>query len=283
MRSALFIGKFRVYGLRDGYFHLDGGAMFGVVPKVIWQKKFPPDDKNNIKLGLNCFLVQAGKTRILLETGIGTLLNPKYREHYVVEQEPGLIGALQSQRVKAEDIDIVINSHLHFDHCGGNTNRDAKREILPSFPNAQYVIQRGEWDCALDPFYRDKPSYMEESFRPLQERGQVNLVDGDTEILPGLEVLIAPGHTEFHQCVKLKSEGEVLVFLGDLVPTSGHVGLSYIMSYDLYPVETLANKQRFFEQAIAEDWTVAFGHDPNLFFGKIALEKEKYVFQSLKS
>lgn len=283
MTSILAVGKCRIFGLRDGFFHLDGGAMFGVVPKVIWQKKFPADQKNNIKLGLNCFLIEAAGERILLETGIGSLLDPKYREHYVVEQEPGLIDALESIGVKAEDVDIVINSHLHFDHCGGNTKRDEKGHIVPSFPNARYVVQKGEWAYALNPFSRDKPSYIRDCFQPLRDQGWMDFVDGGAEIRPGLEVCLAPGHTKFHQCVKIVSGGETLFFLADMVPTSGHVGMSYIMSYDLYPVETLENKQRFFEQAIAEDWTVAFGHDPNLFFGKIAHEKNKYVFRPLTS
>lgn len=281
-KNKISVGQFTVYGLRDGFFYLDGGSMFGVVPKVLWEKIYTPDHKNRIQMGLNSLLVQTKQALVLIETGIGTELDPKFSQTYSVEQDPGLLGELKNLRFEAEDIDTVINTHLHFDHCGGNTYRNEKGEFVPTFPRARYVIQRGEWDYALHPCPRDKSSYMSENFVPLEKHERLRLVDGDTEVTPGVEVVLASGHTSRHQCVKITSEEEVLFFLGDLVPMSGHVGLSYIMSYDLFPLETLENKMRYFEQAIAEDWRVAFVHDPQLFFGRIGKKDHKYVFLNLE-
>ena len=279
--DRLTLGSFRISGLRDGFFRLDGGAMFGVVPKTLWERIYPADDKNRIRLGLNSLLVQSGDFNLIIDTGIGSHFDSKLSGLYTVDNEPGLIAALEKVGLKPEDIDIVINTHLHFDHCGGNTIVSEGRDILPAFPRARYIIQKGEWESALRPNARDRASYLEQYFVPLKERGQLQLVEGDTEISEGLEVVLASGHTAHHQCVKIESEGQTLFFLGDMVPTSGHVGLPYIMSYDLFPLETMKNKERFYQQAIEEDWTVAFNHDPEYFFGKITQKNRKYGFQPL--
>jgi glyoxylase-like metal-dependent hydrolase (beta-lactamase superfamily II) len=170
----------------------------------------------------------------------------------------------------------VINTHLHFDHCGGNTIQNEEGQWVPAFPKAQYIIQKGEWEYALQPCYRDKPSYVQHNFIPLEEHKCHRLVEGNTQIIEGVEVLLASGHTSHHQCVKISTADGVLFFLGDMVPMSAHVGLSYIMSYDLYPLETLENKKRYFTQAIAEDWIVAFVHDAQFFFGRIREKDNKY-------
>ena len=279
--DRLTLGSFPINGLRDGFFRLDGGAMFGVVPKTLWERIYPADDKNRIRLGLNSLLVQSGDFNLIIDTGIGSHFDSKLSGLYTVDNEPGLIAALEKVGLKPEDIDIVINTHLHFDHCGGNTIVSEGRDILPAFPRARYIIQKGEWESALRPNARDRASYLEQYFVPLKERGQLQLVEGDTEISEGLEVVLASGHTAHHQCVKIESEGQTLFFLGDMVPTSGHVGLPYIMSYDLFPLETMKNKERFYQQAIEEDWTVAFNHDPEYFFGKITQKNRKYGFQPL--
>lgn len=279
--GKLALGGFEIYGLQDGYFHLDGGAMFGVVPKPLWQKSFPADSINRIKLSLNSILIKTPSALILIETGIGTKLDQKFTDIYKVERKPGLVPSLHKLGFKVEDVDFVINTHLHFDHCGGNTYKDEKGQDVPTFPRAKYVIQKKEWENALSPNERDKASYLSENFLPLEKYGLVLFVDGNKEISEGVEVILVTGHTASHQCVKVKSRGNVLFHLGDLVPTAAHIKVPYIMSYDLYPLETLENKKKIYEEAIREDWIFAFDHDPKYFFGKVKKEGEKYKFKSL--
>jgi len=279
--DRISLGKFEIYGLRDGFFFLDGGAMFGVVPKTLWEKKFPADEKNRIKLALNSILIKTAKELILVETGIGGDLDPKFYDYYSVERKLGLVLSLEKLGYQAEDIDLVVNTHLHFDHCGGNTSKNEKGEDAPTFPKARYIIQKGEWEDALHPSERDKASYLEQNFLPLERHGLLQLVDGNMEISEGVEVIVVPGHTSRHQCLKVSTGGKVLFFLGDLVPTSAHVGLSYIMSYDLFPKQTLENKRGYFDQAIEEDWILAFNHDPEHFFGKVKKVNNKYTFEPL--
>ncbi|MCJ7680898.1 MAG: MBL fold metallo-hydrolase [Candidatus Aminicenantes bacterium] len=270
-----------VTGLRDGFFYLDGGAMFGVVPKVLWQKLMPADGDNRIRLGLNSLLIRTPDALILVETGIGTILKQKYYEFYSIQREPGLMGELHRLGVEPEDIDIVINTHLHFDHCGGNTVKNAHGEIVPAFPNARYIIQKGEWEAAVSPTPRDRASYLKQNFVPLAEAGVLQLIDGDTSITPGIDVVIAVGHTARHQCVRITDGDQTVFFLGDLVPTSAHVGLPYIMSYDLFPLDTLQTKERLYEKVSSRDWIVAFNHDPNLYFGHIRLMNQRFDFEPL--
>lgn len=279
--DRISLGQFEIYGLRDGFFFLDGGAMFGIVPKTLWEKKFPADEKNRIKLALNSILIKTAKELILVETGIGGDLDPKFYDYYSVERKPGLVLSLEKLGYQAEDIDLVVNTHLHFDHCGGNTSKNEKGEDAPTFPKARYIIQKGEWEDALHPSERDKASYLEQNFLPLEKYGLLQLVDGNKEISEGVEVIVVPGHTSRHQCLKVSTGGKVFFFLGDLVPTSAHVGLSYIMSYDLSPQQTLENKREYFEQAIEEDWILAFNHDPEHFFGKVKKVNNKYTFEAL--
>lgn len=279
--DRISLGKFEIYGLRDGFFFLDGGAMFGIVPKTLWEKKFPADEKNRIKLALNSILIKTAKELILVETGIGGDLDPKFYDYYSVERKPGLVLSLEKLGYQAEDIDLVVNTHLHFDHCGGNTSKNEKGEDSPTFPKARYIIQKGEWEDALHPSERDKASYLEQNFLPLERHGLLQLVEGNKEISEGVEVIVVPGHTSRHQCLKVSTGGKVLFFLGDLVPTSAHVGLSYIMSYDLFPLQTLENKRGYFDQAIEEDWILAFNHDPEHFFGKVKKVNNKYTFEAL--
>lgn len=279
--DRISLGKFEIYGLRDGFFFLDGGAMFGVVPKTLWEKKFPADKKNRIKLALNSILIKTAKELILVETGIGGDLDPKFYDYYSVERKPGLVLSLEKLGYQAEDIDLVVNTHLHFDHCGGNTSRNEKGEDAPTFPKARYIIQKGEWEYALHPSERDKASYLKQNFLPLEKHGLLQLVDGNKEISEGVEVIVVPGHTSRHQCLKVSTGGKVFFFLGDLVPTSAHVRLSYIMSYDIFPQQTLENKRKYFEQAIEEDWILAFNHDPEHFFGKVKKVNNKYTFETL--
>lgn len=279
--EQISIGQFQIFGIRDGFFYLDGGTMFGVVPKVLWSKKAPADPKNRIKLGLNSILIDNGEAVVLVDTGIGTGIEEKFYELYSVDNKPGLVSSLQKQGYNPEEIDFVINTHLHFDHCGGNTRISPNGEWIPTFPHAEYIIQKGEWEHALHPSERDKESYLARNFLPLEKYGLLMLVEGKTEVCKGVEVFLASGHTSHHQCVKVFSGGKVLLFLGDMVPTSAHVGLPYVMSFDLYPLETIKNKQMVFDQAIEKDWIFAFNHDPHHFFGKVNKIKNKYHFQPI--
>jgi glyoxylase-like metal-dependent hydrolase (beta-lactamase superfamily II) len=275
------LGDFDIYGLRDGYFYLDGGAMFGVVPKTLWEKKCPADAQNRIKLALNSVLIKTPQALVLVETGIGTKFDQKFRGIYCVEKDPGLLASLSALGFEPGDIDFVINTHLHFDHCGGNTLRNEKGEVVPTFPRARYIIQRGEWDWAREPNEREKSSYLKENFLPLEDYGVVDLADGDSRVTDGVEVVLTPGHTSRHQGVKASSRGKTLFYLGDLVPTSAHIGLPYIMSYDLFPLETLETKKKLYEQATTEDWILAFVHDPLYFFGKVGRKNNRYEFLPL--
>jgi glyoxylase-like metal-dependent hydrolase (beta-lactamase superfamily II) len=274
----LSFGEFEIFALSDGSFYLDGGAMFGVVPKILWEKRCPADSKNRIKLGLNCFLIKTPRSLILLETGLGSKLSGKFTEIFKVERRPNLLSTLAEAGFDPEDVDFVVNTHLHFDHCGGNTSLSAQGDIVPTFPRARYVIQKGEWEAALNPEERDRPSYLQENFAPLQAQRAVEFVDGDLELTEGVEAIVVPGHTARHQCLKVSSEGRVLFFLGDLVPMSAHVSVPYVMSYDLFPLETMKNKRKYYEQGLSEGWLFGFVHDPDRPFGNIIRSRDRYEF-----
>jgi glyoxylase-like metal-dependent hydrolase (beta-lactamase superfamily II) len=282
MNRALSIGDFTVWGLSEGHFLLDGGAMFGVVPKPLWEKKAPADGLNRIKLGLNSVLIKTPGALVLVETGIGTKGGKRLSEIYDVHLEPGLVPSIAAAGFKPEDVDFVINTHLHFDHCGGNTLIAEGGALAPTFPRARYVLQRAEWEDALHPTERDRSGYPQENFLPLESAGRVHFVEGDAEIVPGVDVVATPGHTRAHQSVRVRSQGRTLFYLGDLVPTAAHVPLAYVMSYDLFPVETLKTKKKVYEQAIREDWILALVHDPVHYFGRVAASGRKYEFVPLE-
>jgi glyoxylase-like metal-dependent hydrolase (beta-lactamase superfamily II) len=254
----LKLGDLEFHVLVDGYVALDGGAMFGVVPKVLWEKQIPSDDRNRIRLAMNCLLVHSGGKRILVETGIGAKMSAKLRDIYGVEG-PFLNDRLAEHGLDPSEIDIVINTHLHFDHCGGNT-RIEKDKVVAAYPNAKYVVQRGEYEHAKHPNERDHVSYMLENYEPLAS-AKLALLEADRAIAPGVELIRIPGHTANMQCVKLTGGGKTAFFLADLVPTTAHLPLPWIMGFDLYPITTLENKKKWIPELIQEGWIALFCHD----------------------
>jgi len=253
------LGDLEFHIVSAGHFRLDGGAMFGVIPRPMWERRIPPDARNRITLSMNCLLILAGGKRILVETGAGDKMSPKLRDIYALEG-PALADGLRAYGLRPEDIDIVVNTHLHFDHCGGNT-RIEKDKVVPVFPNARYVVQRGEYDHAMRPNERDRASYFPENFAPIFEAGMLSLVDGDQTIASGVELIRVPGHTADMQCVKLSGGGKTAFSFADLVPTTAHLPLPWIMGYDLYPMTTLENKRRWIPEVVREGYIALFGHD----------------------
>ena len=274
------LGSFELTALSDGTFALDGGQMFGVVPKPLWEKKLPADARNRVRLALTCLLVRAGKHNVLIETGIGNKYNDKFLDIYGVEKPTTLPVDLKKTGLRPEDMDIVINTHLHFDHCGWNTRREGGK-LIPTFPCARYVIQAGEWEHALHPTERDRASYLPESFRPAE--AQTEFLEGNQEIIPGVRVEIFPGHTRDLQCVWIESEGQQACFVSDLIPTRAHLPYPWITSFDLYPLETLANKERLLPQLVAQETLVVFPHDPEVPWAKLAEQDGRIVAQPVDS
>ncbi len=267
--DRLELGEFEIHRLTDGFFRVDGGAMFGVVPRTLWEKRAVPDGENRITLALNCYLLRSRETTILLETGVGPDVDRRFADFYALDRKEGLAEEFERVSVRPEDVDIVLNSHLHFDHCGGNTLRSGEKTWRPAFPNARYVVQGGEWKQALSPVGRDKPSYIPERLRCLETCGCLDLVEGDVEIARGVRTVLTPGHTGFHQGVKATSGSETFFYFGDTIPTAAHIDLPYIMSFDLYPVETFETKKKLCREAAEEGWIVAFSHDTRNPFGTI--------------
>jgi glyoxylase-like metal-dependent hydrolase (beta-lactamase superfamily II) len=254
------LGDLEFHLLTDGHFRLDGGAMFGVIPRPLWERKMPPDERNRITLAMNSLLIRAAGKWILVETGAGDKWDAKRRDIFAFDGPPRLLDKLIARGVQPEQIDIVINTHLHFDHCGWNT-RLVNGKLVPTFPNARYVVQRGELEHAKHPTERDRSSYLAENFLPIEESGQWWLLDGDREIVPGVEVIRTPGHTKDIQCVRLTGGGKSAFFFADLVPTTAHLPFHWIMAYDLYPMTTLETKKRWIPEVARGGWLAIFGHD----------------------
>lgn len=277
------LGAFEIYPVTDGRFRLDGGAMFGVVPRVLWEKCCPADERNRVQLSLTCLLIRAHGKNILVDTGLGDKLDAKVRDMFAVDRTPPLPESLRRVGLAADDIHMVINTHLHFDHCGGNTaGKDGA--LAPAFKKATYFIQRGEYEDAVNVNERTRASYRSENFAPLTDFKQWEFLEGDTELLPGVSVMVTRGHTRCHQGVKIESDGQVAFYLGDLIPTVSHLPLPYIMGYDLYPLQTLDAKRRFLDKAFQERWLLIFEHDPKVSMGYVREDGEgKYYLDPARA
>ncbi|HKJ92940.1 MAG TPA: MBL fold metallo-hydrolase [Longimicrobiales bacterium] len=266
------LGDFTIHALEAGLQRLDGGAMFGVVPKPLWQRRIPADERNRIPLAMRCLLVETPDALVLIDTGVGNKQDEKFIEIYGIEN-PGsptrLEDAIRDAGHEPSAVDVVVSTHLHFDHAGGNTVRDDVGAVRPSFPQARHYVQRGEWEFAHLDNERIRASYELHNFDPVQQAGLWTFLDGAAEVVPGIEVLPTPGHTPHHQSVLLRSGGETACFLADLIPTAAHLPLPWIMGYDVEPLVTLKTKRTLLGRAQDEGWLLVFEHDPVTAWGRL--------------
>ena len=259
-------GDVELVSLSDGFFALDGGAMFGVVPRTLWEKRLPPDDRHRIPLGMRPLVVRGAET-VLIDAGCGDKMDAKSAAIYALDRSYHLAHALADAGLSVDDIDVVVASHLHFDHVGGFTERRADGRVVPRFPRARYLAHAGEWHDATHPHERNRASYLPENFLPLMDAGVLTLVEDDAELSPGILFRRSGGHTAHHQVVTIASGGRTAVFAADMYPTSAHLPDPWVMGYDLYPVDTLAFKRAFALEAIEREYLVFFEHDPSMAAG----------------
>ncbi|MQA89425.1 MAG: MBL fold metallo-hydrolase [Gemmatimonas sp.] len=287
---SISLGDLRVHAIEAGLQRLDGGAMFGVVPKPLWQRRIPPDPKNRITLALRCLLVETPDELVLIETGLGNKEDEKFAQIYGVENGPPpdaagadrLQAAIRSLGFSLDEVGVVINTHLHFDHAGGNTYRDEEGQIRISFPRATYHVQGGEWEYAHRANERTRASYLPHNFDPPYEDGRLNLLDGPAEIVPGVSVILTPGHTPYHQSVLVASRDETACFLADLVPTMAHLPLPWIMGYDVEPLVTLESKRTLLPRAAEEAWLLVSVHDSVEPWGRIRMDGKAMTFEPIE-
>ena len=286
--TTFTVGRLTCHLLDGGRQRLDGGAMFGVVPKPLWEKRIPPDERNRIPLALRCLLIEHDAGPILVDTGVGNKETAKFVEIYGVDNRgtrgpTRLEDALHEAGFAPADVRYVINTHLHFDHAGGNTHRDPAGHIALAYPNATYVVQKGELEFGMRSNERTAASYLPPNFVPVTQAGRWQLVDGETELVPGIRLVPTPGHVPHHQSVLVSSQGEAACYLADLVPTTAHVPLPWIMGYDLEPMVTLETKRDLLSRALAEDWLLLFEHDPERGLGNVVQDKAALAFAPLDS
>ena len=286
------VGGLRCHTLEGGLQRLDGGAMFGVVPRTLWQTRIEPDQRHRIQLAMRCLLVEHGDGLVLIDTALGNKEDAKFLDIYGIDNQ-GLEGATQLEDALASagflprDVKWVINTHLHFDHAGGNTTmdpdleNDPRRHVRPTFPNATYVVQQGELEFARHTNERTRASYLPHNFEPIAAAHRWKLLNGDSEVLPGISVRLTPGHVPFHQAVLLQDRGESALFVGDLFPTTAHLPLPWIMGYDLEPLRTLESKRAILDQAVAGGWQLVFEHDPRVAIGTPVREGKAVVLRQV--
>jgi len=271
IRGRVTLGDFEITVLSDGYFLLDGGAMFGIVPKPLWEARMPADARNRILLGANTLVVRDGRQTVVIETGVGNKFDAKMRSFYASKEM--LPAAFAAAGIRPEEVDIVINSHLHFDHCGWNTTLVPDGSIAPTFPNARYYAHRGEVEHGRLQLERDRVSYIASNYEPLIASGQMTPIDGPQTIVPGISVDLYPGHTANMMAIFIDSGGNRACYISDLIPTSGHLDLIWGMGYDLDPLMVVEQRKRFYARAIPEKWIVFFTHDHHAPFGFLGMNE----------
>jgi glyoxylase-like metal-dependent hydrolase (beta-lactamase superfamily II) len=281
LHDARTVGDWRVHAIQAGGQQLDGGAMFGVVPKTLWERRLAADARNRIPMGMRCLLVEHPSELVLIDTGVGNKETTKFHDIYGIENVVGegptaLEDGIRAAGFAPDDVTLVINTHLHFDHAGGNTTRTPDGELRASFRNARYVVQAGELAYAQRANERTSASYFPHNWDPIFASGRFDVVSGVTEILPGIELRPTPGHTPHHQSVVLCSAGETACFLGDVVPTAHHLPLPWIMGYDVEPLVTLESKRALLAEALAAEWLLIFEHDAHHGFGRVAHDGKGY-------
>lgn len=279
------LGRWRVHGIQASGQQLDGGAMFGVVPKPLWERRLAADARNRIPMGMRCLLVEHESELVLIDTGVGNKESAKFHDIYGIENRvdgmddslpTALEAGIAAAGFTAADVTLVINTHLHFDHAGGNTLRTADGTVVPSFPNARYVVQAGEMEYASRANERTSASYFPANWDAVRDAGRLELVTGEPELLSGVQLRRTPGHTPHHQSIVLRSGGETACFLGDVVPTTHHLPLPWIMGYDVEPLVTLESKRALLADALREDWLLVFEHDARHGFGRVAHDGKGY-------
>jgi glyoxylase-like metal-dependent hydrolase (beta-lactamase superfamily II) len=275
-------GDYRVEVVPDCEFWLDGGAMFGVVPRNLWSRQCPPDEQNRIRMNTNCLFVETPDERILIDTGIGDKWTDKHRAMYGINRTRPFAESLKALTgVGTDEVTIVINTHLHFDHAGGNTVLDRRGNAVPAFSQARYFVSRAEYEHAEAPSERDRASYLPANWQPLRDSGQLELKPPNYEVVPGLTMETHAGHNRSMQCPRLVQDERTLFGFADLVPMRAHVPVAWVMGYDLYPVETVEAKKKLLPQAAREGWTCLFYHDPEQAVGRVKQEGAKFTVEAI--
>ncbi len=274
--QSISLGDFELTAVSDGCYVADGGAFFGVVPKTLWERKVKADALNRVKVSCNSLVVRTGEKTVLIETGIGNKLAEKMKG--IFQSEEKLLENLHAAGLAPDDIDIVINSHLHFDHCGWNTVYKNGTAVA-TFPKAKYFAPEGEWRHGTLQLERDRVSYISDNYDPLIQRGQMQLLTGDCEIVPGISVAVYPGHTRNMMAVFICSGGKTACYISDLIPTTWHLDVTWVMAYDLFPLETIENRKKYYARAVPERWLTIFTHDPEIPWVYPVLEGNKIATQ----